>query len=41
MNLEFSEDQKFIQHTAREFLSEHAGPDVCRKVVENPELRFT
>jgi alkylation response protein AidB-like acyl-CoA dehydrogenase len=40
MNLEFSEDQKFIQHTAREFLTEHAGPDACRKVVENPELRL-
>jgi alkylation response protein AidB-like acyl-CoA dehydrogenase len=34
MNLEFSEDQQFVQHTARDFLSKHAGPDVCRKVLE-------
>lgn len=40
MNLEFSEDQKFVQHTAREFLAEHAGPAVCRKVVEDPALRM-
>ncbi len=40
MNLEFSEDQKFVQHTAREFLAEHAGPDACRKIVESPELRM-
>ena len=25
MNLEFSEDQKFVQQTARDYLSEHAG----------------
>jgi alkylation response protein AidB-like acyl-CoA dehydrogenase len=35
MNLEFSEDQKFVQHTAREFLSKNAGLDVCRKVLES------
>jgi len=40
MNLEFSEDQKFVQQTAREFLSEHAGLDVCRQVLETPELRY-
>jgi len=34
MNLEFSEDQKFVQHTAREFLTKNAGLDVCRKVLE-------
>jgi len=34
MNLEFSEDQKFVQHTAREFLAKNAGLDVCRKVLE-------
>ncbi len=43
MNLEFSEDQKFIQQTAREFLDEHAGLEVCRAVLESerpydPEL---
>jgi hypothetical protein len=37
MNLEFSEDQKFVQHTARDFLSKHAGLDVCRKVLESPQ----
>jgi alkylation response protein AidB-like acyl-CoA dehydrogenase len=35
MNFDFSEDQKFIQHTAREFLSGHAGLDVCRGVLES------
>ncbi len=40
MNLEFSEDQKFVQHTAREFLAEHAGPEACRKIVEEPALRL-
>jgi acyl-CoA dehydrogenase len=35
MNLEFSEDQKFVQHTAREFLAKNAGLDVCRKVLED------
>jgi alkylation response protein AidB-like acyl-CoA dehydrogenase len=34
MNLEFSEDQQFVQQTARDFLAKHAGPDVCRKVLE-------
>lgn len=37
MNLEFSEDQKFIQHTAREFLSEHASLEVCRSILESDE----
>lgn len=40
MNLEFSEDQKFVQQTAREFLAEHAGLDVCRHVLETPELHY-
>ncbi|MDH3686286.1 MAG: acyl-CoA/acyl-ACP dehydrogenase [Myxococcales bacterium] len=35
MNFDFSEDQKFIQHTAREYLAEHAGLDVCRGVLES------
>jgi hypothetical protein len=34
MNLEFSEDQKFVQHSARDFLAKNAGLDVCRKVLE-------
>jgi alkylation response protein AidB-like acyl-CoA dehydrogenase len=34
MNLEFSEDQKFVQQTARDFLTKNAGLDVCRKVLE-------
>lgn len=43
MNFEFSEDQKFVQHTAREYLQEHSGLDVCRAVLESdrpydPEL---
>jgi alkylation response protein AidB-like acyl-CoA dehydrogenase len=37
MNLEFSEDQKFVQQTARDYLAKHAGLDVCRKVLETPE----
>ena len=40
MNLEFSEDQKFVQQTARDYLSEHAGLDVCRKVLEAPGGSF-
>lgn len=35
MNFEFSEDQQFVQHTAREFLAEHAGLEVCRAVLES------
>jgi alkylation response protein AidB-like acyl-CoA dehydrogenase len=35
MNLEFSEDQKFIQQTARDYLSEYASPEVCRAVLES------
>jgi alkylation response protein AidB-like acyl-CoA dehydrogenase len=37
MNLEFSEDQKFVQQTARDFLAKNAGLDVCRKVLESPQ----
>jgi hypothetical protein len=36
MNLEFSEDQKFVQQSARDFLAKNAGLDVCRKVLEAP-----
>ena len=30
MNFDFSEDQKFVQKTARDYLDEHCGLDVCR-----------
>jgi alkylation response protein AidB-like acyl-CoA dehydrogenase len=35
MNLEFSEDQKFIQQTARDYLNEYASLEVCRAVLES------
>jgi alkylation response protein AidB-like acyl-CoA dehydrogenase len=35
MNFDFSEDQKFIQKTARDYLDEHAGLAVCRAVLES------
>ena len=38
MNLEFSEDQKFVQQTARDFLTRNAGLDLCRKVLETPQV---
>jgi alkylation response protein AidB-like acyl-CoA dehydrogenase len=34
MNLEFSEDQKFVQTTARDYLGEHAPLSACRAVLE-------
>lgn len=37
MNLEFSEDQQFVQQTARDFLAKNAGPDACRKILEAPD----
>jgi alkylation response protein AidB-like acyl-CoA dehydrogenase len=37
MNLEFTEDQKFVQQTARDYLSEHAGLEVCRSVLESDQ----
>ncbi len=37
MNLEFSEDQKFIQTNAREYLAEHASLAVCRRILESDE----
>ncbi len=40
MNLEFSEDQQFVQQTARDFLAKHAGPDVCRKVLEAADAHY-
>jgi alkylation response protein AidB-like acyl-CoA dehydrogenase len=36
MNLEFSDDQKFVQQSARDFLAKNAGLEVCRKVLESP-----
>ena len=43
MNLEFSDEQKFVQKAARDYLSEHSKLEVCRKVLESgqayaPEL---
>ena len=37
MNLEFSEDQKFVQQTARDYLDEHCQLDVCRAVLESDQ----
>src|SRR3990172_7272857 len=40
MNLEFSEDQKFVQKTARDFLAKRASLDACRRVLESPEVAY-
>jgi hypothetical protein len=40
MNLEFSEDQKFVQKTARDFLERRSGLDVCRRVLESPGVPY-
>jgi len=37
MNFDFSEDQKLLQHTAKEFLTEHSPLSVCRSVLESDE----
>ena len=37
MNLEFSEDQKFVQKTARDYLTEHAPLSACRAVLESEQ----
>jgi alkylation response protein AidB-like acyl-CoA dehydrogenase len=34
MNLEFSDDQKFVQKTARDYLAENAPLSLCRAVLE-------
>jgi alkylation response protein AidB-like acyl-CoA dehydrogenase len=34
MNFDFSEDQKFLQKTARDYLDANCGLDVCRSVLE-------
>jgi len=35
MNFDFSDDQKLLQKTAREYLSEHAPLSLCRAVLES------
>jgi alkylation response protein AidB-like acyl-CoA dehydrogenase len=35
MNFDFSEDQKFVQKTARDYLDEECGLEVCRAVLES------
>jgi alkylation response protein AidB-like acyl-CoA dehydrogenase len=35
MNFDFSEDQKLLQQTAKDFLEEHAPLTVCREVLES------
>ena len=35
MNFDFSDDQKLLRRTAREFLSEHAPLSLCRAVLES------
>ena len=34
MNFDFSDDQKFLQQTARDYLAEHSPLSVCREVLE-------
>jgi alkylation response protein AidB-like acyl-CoA dehydrogenase len=35
MNFDFSEDQKLVQKTARDYLDEHSGLELCRAVLES------
>ncbi len=37
MNFDFSDDQKLLRQTAREFLSEHAPLSLCRAVLESEQ----
>lgn len=37
MNFDFSEEQKLLAHTARDFLQKHAPLSVCREVLESTE----
>jgi hypothetical protein len=37
MNFDFSEDQKFVQKTARDYLVEHADLAACRAVLESEQ----
>ena len=38
MNFDFSEDQKLLKQTAREYLEAHAPLGVCREILESPKL---
>ena len=38
MNFDFSEDQKLLQQTARDFLEEYSPLSVCREVLEEAGL---
>ena len=40
MNFDFSEDQKFVQKTARDYLAEHSDLAVCRAVLESPSRPY-
>ena len=35
MNFDFTDDQKLLQHTVKDFLEEHAPLSVCREVLES------
>jgi alkylation response protein AidB-like acyl-CoA dehydrogenase len=37
MNFDFSEDQKLLQKTARDFLAEHSPLSVCREILESDQ----
>jgi len=37
MNFDFSEEQKLLQHTARDYLAEHAPLSVCREILESDQ----
>ncbi len=37
MNFDFSEEQKLLQQTARDYLNQHAPLSVCRRVLESGE----
>ncbi len=38
MNFDFSEDQRLLQQTARDFLEEQSPLTVCREVLESEQL---
>ena len=37
MNFDFSEDQKLLRHTTRDFLAEQSPLSVCREVLESDQ----
>ena len=37
MNFDFSDDQKLLQQTARDYLAEHSPLSVCREILEGDE----